>query len=165
MNTHFTATCRIALAAMFCLAIGAGILAAPARAAERGQLAQANGDVIAMPDGDRSAIRGVIEQQLQAFLRDDGSAAFSYATPEIQGIFQTPENFMAMVRGGYQPVYRPQAVTFKDIINLNGAPAQRVLVVGPDGVPVMAVYPMQQMPDGHWLINGCFLLGLAGSDA
>jgi len=129
------------------------------------QLAQANGEPIQMPDVDRTAIRNVIEQQLQAFLRDDGTAAFSYATPSIQGIFQTPDNFMAMVRGGYGPVYRPQAVTFKDIISLNGAPAQRVIVVGPDGVPVMAVYPMQQMPDGHWLINGCFLLGLAGSDA
>lgn len=128
-------------------------------------LAELVGDAIVLPDTDRQAIRAVIERQLQAFLRDDGTAAFSYATPNIQGIFQSPENFMSMVKNGYQPVYRPQAVTFRDIIDLNGAPAQRVLVVGPDGVPVIAVYPMQRMPDGSWLINGCFLLAYPRDEA
>ena len=48
---------------------------------------------------------------------------------------------------------------------LIGVPAQRVLVVGPDGVPVIAVYPMQRMPDGSWLINGCFLLAYPRDEA
>ena len=34
---------------------------------------------------------------------------------------------------------------------------QRVMLVGPDGVPVMARYLMQRQPDGSWLINGCIL--------
>lgn len=131
----------------------------------RPMVAELIGETIVLPDADRQAIRAVIERQLQAFLRDDGTAAFSYATPSIQGIFQSPENFMAMVKNGYQPVYRPQAVTFRDIIDLHGAPAQRVLVVGPDGVPVIAVYPMQRMPDGTWLINGCYLLAYPRDEA
>jgi len=128
-------------------------------------VAELTGETIVLPDADRQAIRSVIERQLQAILRDDGTAAFSYATPNIQGIFQSPENFMAMVKNGYQPVYRPQAVTFRDIIDVHGAPAQRVLVVGPDGVPVIAVYPMQRMPDGSWLINGCYLLAYPRDEA
>ena len=128
-------------------------------------LGQSNGDLMALPEADQGAIRRVIESQLQAFQRDDGGAAFSYATPNIQEIFQSPEIFMEMVRGGYQPVYRPQAVQFKDIVWLHGAQAQRVLVVGPDGVPVMAVYPMTRMPDGSWRINGCFLLAYRQNDA
>ncbi|MBL8703921.1 MAG: DUF4864 domain-containing protein [Rhodospirillales bacterium] len=131
----------------------------------RPMVAELIGETIVLPDADRQAIRAVIERQLQAFLRDDGTAAFSYATPSIQGIFQTPDNFMSMVKNGYQPVYRPQAVTFRDIIDLHGAPAQRVLVVGPDGVPVIAVYPMQRMPDGSWLINGCYLLAYPRDEA
>lgn len=131
----------------------------------RPMVAELIGETIVLPDADRQAIRAVIERQLQAFLRDDGTAAFSYATPNIQGIFQTPDNFMSMVKNGYQPVYRPQAVTFRDIIDLHGAPAQRVLVVGPDGVPVIAVYPMQRMPDGTWLINGCYLLAYPRDEA
>jgi hypothetical protein len=107
----------------------------------------------------------VIESQLQAFLKDDGSMAFSFATPAIQAIFQTPDNFMAMVRAGYQPVYRPRAVSFKDIVEFNGGPAQRVIVVGPDGVPVMAVYPMRRMQDGTWRIDGCYLVAFRRDDA
>ena len=59
-------------------------------------------------DSDRNAIRQVIENQLAAFQRDDGSEAFSYASPGIQRRFGTPDNFMAMVRSGYAAVYRPR---------------------------------------------------------
>jgi len=30
-------------------------------------------------------------------------------------------------------------------------------VIGPDGRPVTAFYPMTQLPDGSWRINGCYL--------
>jgi len=127
--------------------------------------AQEGGVPMMLPVPDQRAIRQVIESQIQAFLRDDGAAAFSFATPSIQSQFQSPDVFMQMVRTGYQPVYRPQAVTFKDIVEFNGGPAQRVVVIGPDGVPVLAVYPMRQMPDGVWRIDGCFILAFSRDDA
>ncbi len=107
---------------------------------------------------DRSAIRGVIETQIAAFRRDDGNAAFALASPEIQRAFRAPEIFMAMVRRGYQPVYRPRQVEFRDIVVLDGVPTQEVHVVAPDGRPVIALYPMQRQPDGSWRIRGCYLL-------
>ena len=39
----------------------------------------------------------------------------------------------------------------------NSQPAQKVHVIGPDGRPVTAIYPMRQLPDGTWRIDGCFL--------
>jgi hypothetical protein len=45
---------------------------------------------------------------------------------------------MSMVRAGYQPVYRPREVEFRDLVPLKGRWTQRVLVVRPDGVPVVA---------------------------
>ena len=127
-------------------------------------LAQASGEQMALPDADRAAIRQVIEQQLQAFQRDDGAAAFSYAAPGIQSKFESAEMFMEMVRQGYQTVYRPRAVQFKDIISLEGNPAQRIIVIGPDGVPMIAVYPMRRMLDGSWRIDGCVLVPFRQSD-
>ena len=106
---------------------------------------------------DRAAIRQVIEAQVDAFRRDDGSTAFGYASPTIQGMFGTPEIFMDMVRQGYQPVYRPRAFDFREIVDMHGQPAQKVHVIGPDGRPVTAIYPMRQLPDGTWRIDGCFL--------
>ena len=108
-------------------------------------------------DADRAAIRQVIQAQVDAFRRDDGDAAFEYASPAIQGMFGSPEIFMDMVRQGYQPVYRPRAFDFREIVSLHGQPAQKVHVIGPDGRPVTAIYPMRQLPDGTWRIDGCFL--------
>lgn len=105
----------------------------------------------------QTAIIAVIQSQLDAFQRDDGAAAFSYAAPGIKAQFGTPANFMAMVRSGYMPVYRPQSVEFLDLVMYRGQPAQRVLFVGPDGEPVVATYPMEQQADGTWRIAGCIL--------
>lgn len=107
---------------------------------------------------DRSAIRAVIETQIAAFRRDDGDAAFALASPNIQRMFRTAEIFMTMVRQGYQPVYRPRRIEFRDVVDLDGVPTQEVHVVGPDGKPVIALYPMQRQPDGSWRIGGCYLV-------
>jgi hypothetical protein len=112
---------------------------------------------LSLSEGDRAAIRDIIGRQVEAFHRDDGDAAFGLASPTIQGMFGTSEIFMDMVKRGYQPVYRPRVFDFRAIVSLHGQPAQTVHVVGPDGRPVTAVYPMTQLPDGSWRIDGCFL--------
>lgn len=106
---------------------------------------------------DQAAIRQVIQSQLDAFQHDDASTAWSYASPSIQSMFGTPEIFMEMVRTGYQPVYRPREVEFRDLGDLGGTLVQDVFLIGPDGRPVIARYSMEQQPDGSWRINGCSL--------
>ena len=108
-------------------------------------------------DADRTAIRDIIQSQVEAFRRDDGDAAFGYASPSIRGMFGSSEIFMDMVRQGYQPVYRPREFDFREIVTLHGQITQKVHVVGPDGQPVTAFYPMTQLPDGTWRIDGCYL--------
>jgi hypothetical protein len=106
---------------------------------------------------DQEAIRDVIQKQVEAFRRDDGDTAFGYASPAIRGMFGTPDVFMDMVRQGYRPVYRPRVFEFREIVTLHGMVTQKVHVVGPDGRPVTAFYPMTQLPDGSWRIEGCYL--------
>jgi hypothetical protein len=101
---------------------------------------------------DQQAILGTIRAQLDAFQADDGARAFSYATPQLRDLFGTPENFMAMVRGGYQPVYRPRSVEFLDARIVDGRTGQAVRFVGPDGSAVIAIYTMERQPDGSWRI-------------
>ena len=107
---------------------------------------------------DRNAIEAVIRAQLAAFRRDDGPAAFGYAAPGIQAIFGSPEVFMEMVRGGYQPVYRPRTFEFREASIGAAGPEQRAFVVGPDGNAYTAIYPMERQADGTWRVNGCFLV-------
>src|SRR5258708_30818239 len=85
------------------------IFVAPARA----------DDSAALDIGDRAAIRAVVEQQLAAFQRNDGRAAFGLASPTIQQQFRSSDNFMRMVRTGYQPVYRPREGQFGAIPTAN----------------------------------------------
>jgi ketosteroid isomerase-like protein len=111
----------------------------------------------ALPPGDAAIIRQIIQDQLAAFRADDGERAFGFASPDIQAMFHDPQTFLGMVRGGYQPVYRPREVEFRDLVPVQGRLTQRVLVVGPDGVPVVAQYVMERQPDGSWRIDGCTL--------
>lgn len=106
---------------------------------------------------DQDAIRDVIQSQVDAFRRDDGETAFGLASPNIRGMFGSPDVFMDMVRQGYQPVYRPRVFEFREIVTLHGMVTQKVHVIGPDGRPVTAFYPVTQQPDGSWRIEGCYL--------
>jgi hypothetical protein len=104
-----------------------------------------------------AAIRGVIQSQIEAFLADDFATAFTFASPAIRGIFQTPENFGAMVRNGYPMVWRPESVEFGELREIGGRLWQRVIVRDAGGRVHALDYQMVPGEDG-WRINGVQLL-------
>jgi hypothetical protein len=106
---------------------------------------------------DKAAIEGIISQQLQAFAAGNGAAAFEFAAPIIKQTFGTPENFMDMVKRGYQPVYRNKSHAFGKIENSQLGPAQHVTLTDANGKQYEAVYTMQLQPDGTWKISGCYI--------
>ncbi len=116
-------------------------------------------------DGRRAGILDVIGLQLNAFQRDDASAAFAFASPGIRAMFGTPDNFLKMVAEAYAPVYRPRKFTFLDLVEKNGRLVQRVLFTGPDGKQVLALYTMVRQPEGRWRIAGCILVDSTGRSA
>ncbi len=103
---------------------------------------------------ESSAIQQVITKQLAAFQRDDGTEAFSYASPGIRRMFGNADNFMRMVKQGYPSVYRPQTYEFREVVEIQGRLVQEVLFVGPSGEVEIASYLMERQPDGTWRING-----------
>lgn len=115
---------------------------------------------------EKSEFQRIITAQISAFRADDGPTAYSFAAPVVRNIFPTPEIFMSMVKRGYPQVYRPQAFNFTEaLIDPLGRPAQKMLVVGPDGKTYEALYSMEKQPDGTWRISGCTLLEIPGLDA
>jgi hypothetical protein len=119
-------------------------------------------DATPVSAADRSAIRAVIEAQIAAFRADDGAGAFAFASPSIQRQFRTPADFLAMVKAGYMPVYRPREVRFGDLIDDRPVPLQPVLLVGPELEVVTAYYLMEKQTDGSWRIDGCILRAAPG---
>jgi hypothetical protein len=137
----------------------AGLLFALTLALGLPRLAQAE-DV---SPADQASIRATISNQIDAFRRDDGNAAYGFASPTIQGLYPTADQFMSMVRNAYQPVYRPQSVTFGQLSDSPYGPLQKVFLVGPDGKSYVALYSLQRQPDGSWRINGCTIVEDSGA--
>jgi Domain of unknown function (DUF4864) len=108
----------------------------------------------------------IIQSQIEAFRAGDDARAYSYAAPTIQSYFPTVESFMAMVKGGYSPVWQPQNFQFgKSKQVADGQVAQEVQIIAKDGSPWVALYSLMRMADGSWKITGVQLLKGDGGSA
>ncbi|MGL5011020.1 MAG: DUF4864 domain-containing protein [Paracoccaceae bacterium] len=107
-------------------------------------------------------IEATISNQLNAFIADDFARAFTFASPNIKGIFGTPENFGAMVTQGYPMVHRPANVQMLELREVAGNLWQRVLITDAAGETHLLDYQMIETPDG-WQINGVQLLPEVGT--
>jgi hypothetical protein len=117
----------------------------------------------ARADDDVAAAQNVIRSQEQALARDDAATAWSYAAPEIHGLFPQAELFMSMVQRGYPPVYRHKSFEFGESRVADGKIAQGVHIVDANGEPWEALYTLERQPDGSLKIIGCQLIK-AGQD-
>ncbi len=107
---------------------------------------------------DVATAQNIIRSQERAFARDDAAAAWSYASPALQEMFQAPEIFMMMVQQGYPPVYRHKSFEFGEAKAAAGQIAQRVNIVDDNGEAWEALYTLEQQADGSFRITGCSLL-------
>jgi Domain of unknown function (DUF4864) len=111
----------------------------------------------AFSENDRAESRAVIERQIEAFRQDDGATAFAFASPGLQAIFQDQDRFMAMVKNGYQPVYRPRNYAFAGIAETDSGLTATLSIEDQDGHAWTAVYTLEKQPDGSWKITSCRL--------
>jgi hypothetical protein len=109
-------------------------------------------------------IQNTIQGQIDAFLADDFARAFTFASPNIKGIFGTAENFGAMVTQGYPMVHRPAEVKMLDLRDVAGNLWQRVMITDQQGRTHLLDYQMIETKDG-WQINGVQLLPEVGLGA
>lgn len=109
-------------------------------------------------------IEATIDSQLRAFSADDFETAFTFASPNLQRLFQTPGNFQRMVVQGYPMVWRFRTVDFLELTERSGALWQRVRIVDAQGVTHILDYRMLETPAG-WRINGVQILDAADFSA
>lgn len=112
---------------------------------------------------DAASIRSIINNQIDAFRRDDGEQAYSHAAPSIQQMFPSAARFMDMVKRGYRPVYRPQSYRFEDLRTGDKGPVQAVRLIGPANREWIAFYTFEKQPDGTWKISGVFIQAAPGT--
>lgn len=107
---------------------------------------------------ERRAIEATIRRQLDAFGHDDADAAFAVATPDIQRMFGTADQFLQMVRDHYEPVYRPASVRFVRLEQVDGQWVQTVQITDGDGRVWRALFFMRRQADHAWKVGGCQLV-------
>ena len=98
-------------------------------------------------------IQDVIANQLSAFNDRDVETAWAFASPMIQGLFGSPQNFGAMVEQGYPMVWTNSDVQFLELREIAGQFYQQVLLRDAGGQRHIMEYTMVETPAG-WLING-----------
>jgi hypothetical protein len=104
------------------------------------------------------AVKHTVQAQLAAFAKDDADLAFSYAAPTIRAMFETPQNFMAMVQDAYPVVYRPERFLFLASSGTDSAVVLPVKMWDKEGQSWMATYKLELQADGRWLIVACVLV-------
>ena len=107
--------------------------------------------------------RAIVEQQFDAFERDDGEAAYALAAPTIKEMFTDAGQFMAMVRDHYAPVYRHRSVEFGAFKEEGDEASLEATLVDNDNIVWTALYSFRRVPNGDWLISGCVLAKAEGS--
>ena len=110
-----------------------------------------------LPAKEWTAIRKVIGDQLAALKAGDGAKAMTFAAPGIQAQFGTPENFLRMVRTGYAALLEARQTQFLQGAVIEDAVVQPLRLLLPDDTVLVALYQMQQQPDGRWRIAGCVI--------
>lgn len=102
-------------------------------------------------------IEAAIAGQFDAFRAGAVDEAWRFASPNIQGLFGSPENFARMVEQGYPMVWQPGAVDFIDLQSFGGLLVQRVQVIDAEGRAHYLGYQMVETESG-WRINGVQVL-------
>ncbi len=106
---------------------------------------------------DSAAIQSTITSQLQAFNDRDIDKAWSYASPTIQSMFRTPENFGTMVRNGYPMVWTNADPKFLDLREVDGSLWQKLLIRDTGGALWVLDYKMIQTEAG-WQIDAVSII-------
>ena len=110
--------------------------------------------------GPKEDVQATISAQLEAFLKDDFETAFTFASPSIRSMFQTPQNFGLMVQRGYPMVWRPQKFSFLEHRKDQAGRAQDIQIFDQNGTAHYLRYFLINTARG-WKISGVQFLNPA----
>ena len=104
-------------------------------------------------------VRETISSQIDAFKQNDFNRAYTFAAPNIQAQFPSPEVFGLMVRNGYPVIWRPKSFKFTEFKNLGNRCIQRILFQSYNGSLETYDYILEKNDD-VWKIAGVLTINL-----
>ena len=106
-------------------------------------------------------VQEIISSQIDAFKQNDIKKAYTFAAPNIQAQFPSPEIFGLMVRNGYPVIWKPKSFKFTRFKDLGNRCIQRVLFQSYNGSLETYDYILEK-DDNLWKIAGVLSINLAG---
>ncbi|WP_117191149.1 DUF4864 domain-containing protein [Rhizobium terrae] len=99
--------------------------------------------------------QAVIASQIAALRHDDAEKAYSFASPGIRSLYPNKDQFLAMVRKAYEPVYHAGNYAFGRSKTIGGGEVvlQEVMISAKEGKDWTAIYEMRLMDDGSYKVN------------
>ncbi|HVO90484.1 MAG TPA: DUF4864 domain-containing protein [Casimicrobiaceae bacterium] len=111
----------------------------------------------ALSEREWSAIQEVIDDQLRALRRGDAKSAYAHASTPLKVRFANADEFMTMVRSGYNALLTARTNEFLEGAVIDGAVMQPLRLILPDDTVLVALYRMEKEQDGAWHIAGCVI--------
>ena len=107
------------------------------------------------------AVRHTISSQIDAFIDKDVKKAYTFAAPNIQAQFPSPDIFGLMVRNGYPVIWKPKSYKFTTFKDLGNRCIQRVLFQSYNGSLESYDYILEKN-GSLWKIAGVLTIKSAG---
>ena len=107
------------------------------------------------------AVRYTISSQIDAFKDNDVKKAYTFAAPNIQAQFPSPDIFGLMVRNGYPIIWKPKSYKFTTFKDLGNRCIQRVLFQSYNGSLESYDYILEKN-GSLWKIAGVLTIKSAG---
>jgi len=110
-----------------------------------------------LPASEWTAIRQVIDGQLEAMRRGDAAGALSFAAPGIRDRFGDAPTFLAMVRESYAALLDARYTEYLEGAVVDDTTIQPLRLVMNDDTVLVALYQMRKGDDGRWRVAGCVI--------
>ena len=107
------------------------------------------------------AVRYTIGSQIDAFKNNDVKKAYTFAAPNIQAQFPSPDIFGLMVRNGYPIIWDPKNYKFTTFKDLGNSCIQQVLFQSYDGSLESYDYILEKVGN-LWKIAGVLKINSSG---
>lgn len=118
-----------------------------------------NDNIVHVSTHRADPIQHSIEKQLLAFKARDAAQAFAMVSHALQQQYQDSKKFMRMARFSYRVLYDHKAYQFLERSGSGQVQFQPVEVIGPDGLPSIALFRMvQNQNNGEWMIDRVIML-------
>ena len=99
----------------------------------------------------------IIESQIQAFQNKNAELAYSFASQMIKLRFNSPQEFMSMVKSYYEPVYNPKQYYFIDSKYFEGSIYHQLQIISQSNMSYLATYSLIK-DENEWKISGCSVM-------